>query len=264
MVLCPNCHCDIDESKMFLHQRFCVQNIKYCDKCQVGVIIEEYEEHLQSHKSKEISKEKSNSSKEENDSLTLKRVESSKVGCQYCGFLCGFGDIEEHEAMCGGRSTDCKQCGKRLLIKDLKDHIEKVHKLNMENYQEMKSKSFENNFNSNSNSYNNSGLYGNLGNLDLKRMTTDEEIAYAMALSQEDELKRQQKEKEKEKEKEKNKYNQKQSDNFKKNNNLDIKKKKSEKIDYDELEYEYQKQIYEAEMDAFNEENNEDEDIKNE
>jgi hypothetical protein len=245
---------------MVLHQRFCVQNIKYCEKCQVGVIIEEFEEHLQSHKSKENSKEKSHSSKEENDSLTLKRVQSSKIGCEYCGFLCGFGDIEEHEAMCGARSTNCKQCGKRLLIKDLKDHIEKVHKLNMENYQEMKSKSFENNFNSNSNSYNNSGLYGNLGNLDLKRMTTDEEIAYAMALSQEEELKRQQKEKEKEK----NKYNEKQSDNFKKNNSLEMKKKKSEKIDYDELEYEYQKQMYEDEMDAYNEENEENDDKKDE
>ena len=132
--------------------------------------------------------------------------------------------------MCGARSTDCKKCGKNLLIKDLKDHIEKVHKLNMENYQEMKSKSFENNFNSNSNIYNNSGLYGNLGNLDLKRMTTDEEIAYAMALSQEDELKRQQKEKEKEK----NKYNQKKSDNIKKNKNNNNKKKKKEKIEYKE------------------------------
>ena len=253
MVLCSNCHCDIDESKMFLHQRFCIQNIKYCEQCQVGVIIEEYEEHLQSHNNNNSSNSQK-LSKDESNELTLKRVQSSKIGCQYCGFLCGFGDIEEHEAMCGARSTNCKQCGKRLLIKDLKPHIEKEHKLNMESYQNMDSKSFDssNLINNNSNNNYNSGLYGNLANLDLKRMTTDEEIAYALALSEEDERRRQEKEK---KEKEKNKNNPKVSDNFQKNNNLDMKKKPSEKIDYDELDYEYEKEMYEEEMKNFDEEN---------
>ena len=253
MVLCSNCHCDIDESKMFLHQRFCIQNIKYCEQCQVGVIIEEYEEHLQSHNNNNSSNSQK-LSKDESNELTLKRVQSSKIGCQYCGFLCGFGDIEEHEAMCGARSTNCKQCGKRLLIKDLKPHIEKEHKLNMESYQNMDSKSFDssNLINNNSNNNYNSGLYGNLANLDLKRMTTDEEIAYALALSEEDERRRQEKEK---KEKEKNKNNPKVSDNFQKNNNLDMKKKPSAKIDYDELDYEYEKEMYEEEMKNFDEEN---------
>ena len=136
MVLCPNCHCDIDESKMFLHQRFCIQNIKYCEQCQVGVIIEEFEEHLQSHNNNNNSQKLS---KDESDDLTLKRVESSKIGCQYCGFLCGFSDLEEHESFCGARSTNCKQCGKRLLIKELKQHLEIQHKLNV-------SKDLTNNF----------------------------------------------------------------------------------------------------------------------
>ena len=248
MVLCQNCRCDIDESKMFLHQRFCIQNIKYCEQCQVGVIIEEYEEHLQSHNNNNNNSSEKES-KEKNDELTLKRVESSKIGCQYCGFLCGFKDIEEHESMCGARSTNCKQCGIHLLIKDLKPHIEKEHKLSMGNYQNMDSKSFDKS-NSNLSNNNYSGLYGNLANLDLKRMTTDEEIAYAMALSEEDERRRQEKEKNK-----KNQYNSNPSDNFKKNNNLDVKKKPSEKIDYDEMEYEYEKALYEQEMMDFGEEN---------
>lgn len=250
MVLCQNCRCDIDESKMFLHQRFCIQNIKYCEQCQVGVIIEEYEEHLQSHNNNNNNSSEKES-KEKNDELTLKRVESSKICCQYCGFLCGFKEIEEHEAMCGARSTNCKQCGKHLLIKDLKPHIEKEHKLSMRSYQNMESKNFDKS-NSNLSNNNYSGLYGNLANLDLKRMTTDEEIAYAMALSEEDERRRQEKEKEKNK---KNQYNSNPSDNFKKNNNLDVKKKPSEKIDYDEMEYEYEKALYEQEMMDFGEEN---------
>ena len=50
MVFCSNCHCDIDESKFFLHHRFCVQNIKYCEQCEEGIVIEEYEEHCKNHK----------------------------------------------------------------------------------------------------------------------------------------------------------------------------------------------------------------------
>ena len=50
MVFCTNCHCDIEDSKMFLHQRFCIQNIKYCEECKEGIIIEEFEEHCKNHK----------------------------------------------------------------------------------------------------------------------------------------------------------------------------------------------------------------------
>ena len=46
MVLCTNCHIDIDESKIILHQRFCFQNIKYCDKCKEGFPIEEFDESI--------------------------------------------------------------------------------------------------------------------------------------------------------------------------------------------------------------------------
>ena len=255
MVKCSNCRCDIEESKMILHERFCFQNIKYCDICQEGIIKEEFEEHCENHKkSKEI---KNLDSEKERNNRSLQRVNSSKIGCQYCGFLCGFSDLEEHESFCGARSTNCKQCGKRLLIKELKQHLEIQHKLNLESYQNLQSKSFDSNNNLNNKSNNNSSsLYGNLANLDLKRMTTDEEIAYALALSEEDELKRQEKlKKEREQEKEKNKYNPKVSDNFQKNNNLDVKKKPSEKIDYDELEYEYEKEMYEEELKNFEEEN---------
>ena len=49
MVKCSNCQCDIEESKMMLHERFCIQNIKYCNICQVAIIKEEYDEHCENH-----------------------------------------------------------------------------------------------------------------------------------------------------------------------------------------------------------------------
>ena len=238
MVFCSNCHCDIEESKMFLHQRFCIQNIKYCEECKEGIIIEEFEEHCKNHNNKI---EEKVPSQELKDSLTLKRVESSKIGCQYCGFFCSYADLVEHEAMCGARTTNCKQCGKNLLIKNLKPHIQKEHNLDMECYQELGSRSLDKTQNS-------SDLNGNLGNLDLKRMTTDEEIAYALQLSEEEEQRKRQMEQNINKNKSKNIT----SNILQKNSSLQ--KQKSEKIDYDEMDYEYEKQLYEEEMNNFGQE----------
>lgn len=234
MVFCTNCHCDIEESKMVLHQRFCIQNIKYCEQCQEGIIIEEYEEHCKEHNTKEKSK-----SKELRDSLTLKRVQSSKIGCEFCGFICSFDELVEHETMCGSRSTSCKQCCKTILIKDLKNHIKKEHNLELENYQALPSNSSLD-FNKQKTGPSDSSLFGNL---DLKRMTTDEEIAYALALSAEEEQK-----KKKEKKDDNNK-----TDN-KLQKKISLEKQKSEKVDFEELEYEYEKQLYEEEMKNYDKE----------
>ena len=244
MVLCPNCHCEIDDSKIFLHERFCVQNIKYCELCQEGIIIEDYEEHCQNHKNLSKGKSKSNESKESRDSLTLQRVESSKIGCQYCGFLCGYKELEEHEVMCGSRTTKCSQCGQTLLIKNVKDHLEKLHKIKMDDYQKINSGDLCG-IKTNSDS---STKFGNLNNVGLKRMTTDEEIAYALALSQEEEQER------KKKQQNNNNYNNKNSNFMKKNSSQNFYKKKSSKIDYDELDYEYEKQMFEDEVNNYMEE----------
>ena len=243
MVLCPNCHCEIDDSKIFLHERFCVQNIKYCELCQEGIIIEEYEEHCQNHK--KLSQEK-NKSKELRDSLTLNRVQSSKIGCQYCGYLCCFTELEEHEGMCGARSTKCKQCGQNLLIKNVKDHIEKVHNIKIENYQEI----YSGDLCGTKTNSSSSTKFGNLNNSDLKRMTTDEEIAYALALSHEEEQERKKKNQQ-------NNYNNKNSNFMQKNSSQNLNKEKSEKIDYDELELEYEKQMYEEEINNYTQDNEE-------
>ena len=175
-------------------------------------------------------------SQELKDSLTLKRVESSKIGCQYCGFFCSYSDLVEHEAMCGARTTNCKQCGKNLLIKNLKTHIQKEHNLDMECYQELGSLN---------KTQNSSDLNGNFGNLDLKRMTTDEEIAYALQLSEEEEQRKRQMQQNINKNKSKNIT----SNILQKNSSLE--KQKSEKFDFDEMDYEYEKQLYEEEMNNF-------------
>ena len=242
MIQCSNCHCDIEKSKIILHERFCIENVKYCDICQEAVIKEEYEEHCQNHnKPQEEEKLKKLDSKEVRDQRSLERIKSSKIGCQYCGFMLGYSELEEHEEMCGARTTPCKICQKLILYKNLNNHILSEHGLNKSTYQEMNSGSINVSKNSNNN-LNQQDLYNvreELSEFDLNRMTSDEQIAYAIALS------------------EKNNIN----SNVTNNNikNVDSKKekknnypsKKDSKIDYDEIDDEYERQMYEEEMKNF-------------
>ena len=184
MVKCSNCHCEIDENKIILHERFCSQNITYCEICKEGIVKEEYEEHCLEHNDKnlEISKTKS---EEERNSLSLKRVESSKIGCQYCGFLLGFKEIEEHEEMCGAKTTKCNVCGKSLLFRDLENHISKEHGLKKDSYEIYSS--FSKSDSNSSDDYGKKNDYNSLNLLDdedLINMTTEEQIAYAIKLSE--------------------------------------------------------------------------------
>ena len=48
-IKCKNCHQNILESKIFLHEGFCLRNNKLCPECDKVFLIQEYEEHLKSH-----------------------------------------------------------------------------------------------------------------------------------------------------------------------------------------------------------------------
>ena len=54
--------------------------------------------------------------------VSLERIESSKVSCQFCGLLLSFANIEEHESMCGARTQQCGHCKKTMLMKDLRNN----------------------------------------------------------------------------------------------------------------------------------------------
>ena len=51
-VKCTNCKQDIPESKMFLHEGFCLRNNKLCPKCNKVFLIQEFDEHLKTHNQK--------------------------------------------------------------------------------------------------------------------------------------------------------------------------------------------------------------------
>ena len=264
MSKCSNCQCDIEESKLFLHERFCKDNIKFCDLCKEAIIKEEFEEHLLEHEKKKVDVKP----EEERSNLSLQRVRSTKLQCQFCNLFLSYSELEEHENMCGSRTTKCRVCGERIVYKNLDDHILAIHGLNKSIYNEydslLSNQFSELSLNKNQSSYqdslnlNNNYLSNDLG---LENLTSSEQIAYALALSEQDnnfaknknEDKNNNKDKEKN-DKQKGKKNERVEEinrNIEKNEKLEIPKKKSEKIDYDEIENEYQKQMYEEEMKNF-------------
>ena len=240
MVKCSNCHCEIEDSKIILHERFCIQNIKYCDICKEAIIKEEYDEHCLNHNKNSLEMKKEDS-EEDRNSRSLQRVMSSKVACEFCGLFLGYSELEEHEEMCGARSTNCKICGKNLIFKNLENHIQSVHGINNSIYKEYDPE-LNNNFEPKNNlNQKNSNLIENknLNELDLSKMTSEEQIQYALALSAQQ-------------------YN----SNLNKDNNSnknsgkskemkDTAKKSSSGIDYDEIEDEYERQMYEEKMKNF-------------
>lgn len=247
MLKCSNCQCDIEESKMILHERFCKDNIKYCDLCKEAIIKEEFEEHLLEHEKKNIEIKP----EEERSNLSLQRVMSTKIQCQFCNLLLSYSEVEEHENICGSRTTKCRVCGERIIYKNLDNHVLTIHGLNKTIYNEYDSFLSNNqlnelNLNSNQPSYqdnlklNNNNFSNDLG---LYNLTSSEQIAYALALSEIDnnsaknknEDKNNNKDKE-EKTNNKNEENQKNektldiNKNREKNGKLEIPKKKVKKL----------------------------------
>ena len=57
-IKCKNCRQNILESKMFLHEGFCLRNNKLCPECDKVFLVQEYVEHLKTHNTKKVPKEK--------------------------------------------------------------------------------------------------------------------------------------------------------------------------------------------------------------
>ena len=57
-VKCKNCQQDIPESKMFLHEGFCLRNNKLCPECNKVFLVKEFDEHLKTHNEKKVEPEK--------------------------------------------------------------------------------------------------------------------------------------------------------------------------------------------------------------
>jgi DNA-directed RNA polymerase subunit RPC12/RpoP len=131
----------IDASKMFLHEGYCLRNNKYCEKCGTAVEIANWDEHVVSHDAKKVDNQstpvKVNPSEINNNivnkpvinpsantaNLTNKNIANSmKQNCKYCSLQLSKDELVEHESHCGARSTKCEYCNTNVLVKELNSH----------------------------------------------------------------------------------------------------------------------------------------------
>ena len=123
-IKCTNCRQNIPESKMFLHEGFCLKNNKLCPECDKVFLTTEFEEHLKTHNEKKkppkpsLPEKKSitNQQKEKNSSINENKIKnppkeqppkkkpvivSDSLGlkqCEYC--LSMEEDIKTHYKTC--------------------------------------------------------------------------------------------------------------------------------------------------------------------
>jgi len=113
-VKCKNCHQEISESKIFLHEGFCLRNNKLCPECDKIFLIKEFEEHIKTHNANKekihpISEHRKNCHHHENkiNINNNKKEEKTNIKidenlglkqCIYCTNV--FEDIQNHLKEC--------------------------------------------------------------------------------------------------------------------------------------------------------------------
>ena len=142
MVFCTNCQTEIEDSKMFLHEGFCKNNIRFCFKCKKTFPKNEYEEHLEDHKIKnepekktEIEDKTQKQNKNQTKNKTDREYEINENNnnnlnnneCQYCSLLVEPKELEEHEKMCGARTVECEICVQYVQTRLLNQHLNVIH-----------------------------------------------------------------------------------------------------------------------------------------
>lgn len=101
---CKNCHQDILESKIFLHEGFCLRNNKLCPECDKVFLVQEYEEHIKTHNSKKppakispISEHRKNCQNPKEEEIKLDENLGLKQ-CVYCTNM--FDNLTKHLNEC--------------------------------------------------------------------------------------------------------------------------------------------------------------------
>ena len=120
--ICSNCEEPIPESKFFLHERFCAQNIKKCKICKKPIVIDDEEQHMVENHS-EVKCEFCEKPFPKNEiEEHIKNCDQKMVECQYCELQVTIKDKPQHEYMCGAKTEQCMKCKKYIQVKDMKNH----------------------------------------------------------------------------------------------------------------------------------------------
>ncbi|KAL4462067.1 hypothetical protein ABPG74_000912 [Tetrahymena malaccensis] len=123
---CENCKQLFPESKVQLHEAYCLRNIRKCPNCEQYVDKREMEEH-QEEFHKQVTCEKCGKTVE-NQTLMQKHIDTQcslrPRECRYCNVLFPIQEFEQHEYICGCRTKVCGLCKKNILMRDYENHMD--------------------------------------------------------------------------------------------------------------------------------------------
>ncbi|KRX01717.1 hypothetical protein PPERSA_01587 [Pseudocohnilembus persalinus] len=120
---CENCEKYFPESKIDLHEAYCIRNIKKCEQCGEFIDKNEIEEHNEQEHQKKPCKycqvELEPKYLETHQELNcIKRP----VQCQFCDMTVTQSEKLNHEGKCGTKTKICQFCNKYIQIRDYDTH----------------------------------------------------------------------------------------------------------------------------------------------
>ncbi|CAD8181257.1 unnamed protein product [Paramecium octaurelia] len=117
---CSNCNQLIEDTKLVLHETYCIRfNIK-CDRC--GQYYDKNDP--ESHEEDYHKKEKCQYCYVEFDDLSKHKCQKTPKLCLYCELSYPLDQIHQHENQCGSRTEKCQMCQNYVMKRDLNAHYQ--------------------------------------------------------------------------------------------------------------------------------------------
>ncbi|CAD8084682.1 unnamed protein product [Paramecium primaurelia] len=117
---CSNCNQLIADTKLILHETYCIRyNIK-CERC--GQYYDKNDP--ESHEEDYHKKEKCQYCYQEFDDLSKHKCQKTPKLCLYCELSYPMDQIFQHENQCGSRTEKCQMCQNYIMKRDLSKHYQ--------------------------------------------------------------------------------------------------------------------------------------------
>lgn len=113
---------EIPETKILLHEPFCIRTVKKCGLCKEIINIDDEDDHMKENHREITCKFCHRKFPQNLIELHFLNCEEQPAECKYCSFHLLLRDKKEHEYICGAKTEYCQNCRKFIPIKDYDAH----------------------------------------------------------------------------------------------------------------------------------------------
>ncbi|XP_075240865.1 uncharacterized protein LOC142336151 [Convolutriloba macropyga] len=120
---CKNCRSEIPVASFTLHEVHCSRRVRYCEMCDLGVLISDWADHQdQSHSFTNCPKCTTAVVKNQLEKHVENDCPYRKVQCDQCELELNFKDLAAHEDYCKTRTEFCEGCRKYINVRSFETH----------------------------------------------------------------------------------------------------------------------------------------------